>query len=76
MQEKAEARREAEDHAYRDHLGYWYQQEVTPLDDGDPGYRPAANSDDQDDFVAGWWIVPTLALSVLAWVSLIAFIAG
>ncbi|MGC1427397.1 MAG: hypothetical protein WA822_02320 [Albidovulum sp.] len=68
VERKAVARaRDAEGLGRPDPLDYWYQQEITPFDSGDPSYAPPAPVDDEP-MVSGWWILPVLVLSVPAWV--------
>lgn len=60
------------DHARPDALAYWYLQETTPLDTGDPaGAQPApAPAPEESRMASGWWLVPAALLSVPAWVAL------
>ncbi len=63
-------RRGAEDFAQRDALEYWYIQEITPLDSGDPSYEPPPGAAEEREMVGGWWILPVLLLAVPAWFAL------
>lgn len=71
---RAAQRRGVEEFARRDALEYWYIQEVTPLDSGDPNYEPRPEASEDREMVGGWWILPVLLLSIPAWIGLGALI--
>lgn len=60
----------AEGPARQDALEYWYIQEMTPLDGGDPTYQPPNRAAEDRDMVSGWWILPVLLLAIPAWIGL------
>lgn len=62
--------RGAEEFAQSDALEYWYAQEITPLDGGDPGYEPPPQATEDREMVGGWWILPVLLLAIPAWIGL------
>lgn len=62
--------RGAEEFARRDALEYWYVQEITPLDSGDPSHEPPPRASEDREMVPGWWILPVLLMSILAWIGL------
>ncbi|OYX45578.1 MAG: hypothetical protein B7Z02_01065 [Rhodobacterales bacterium 32-67-9] len=64
--------RGAEDFARRDALEYWYSQELSPLDDREPGEEPSPYAAEGREMVSGWWILPVLLLAVPAWIGLIS----
>lgn len=58
------------DRARPDALAYWYLQEITPLDSGDPADAPPEPAPEEPRMASGWWLVPAALLSVPAWVAL------
>lgn len=53
-----------------DALAYWYLQEITPLDAGDPDNVPSDPADDGPRWASGWWLGPAILLALPAWVAL------
>ncbi|WP_413875494.1 hypothetical protein [Albidovulum sp.] len=67
------------DHARPDALAYWYLQEITPLDAGDPAGAPPEPAPpepvpEERRMASGWWLLPAALLSVPAWVALARFL--
>lgn len=60
----------AEDSARPDALAYWYLQEITPLDAGDPTYAPLDAAEAGAPMPSGWWLLPAVVLALPAWVAL------
>ena len=63
-----------EDHARPDALAYWYLQEITPFDTGDPADAPPEPASEEPRMASGWWLVPAALLSVPAWAALARFL--